>query len=124
MWNTLCGQDIDQIEKELFDWIASEFEEEEEGVISKEKIKAAVEKSGELITKHFEKKHFENFFGKKGGGKHKKEGEKQEKKDEKQSYSKHEIFRILFDRIKPNSEFDIFLINKVRIACPVICTFN
>ena len=75
---------------------------------------AAVEKSGELITKHFEKKHFENFLGKNGEGKHKKDGKKQEKREEKQSYSKHEIFRILFDRIKPNSEFDIFLINKVR----------
>ena len=83
MWNALCGVDLDQIEKELFTWLASECGEEE-GVISKEKIKAAVEKSGELITKHFEKKHFENFLGKKGGGKHKKEGKKQEKKDEKQ----------------------------------------
>ena len=98
MWNTLCGVDLDQIEKELFNWL--ECREEERVVISKEKIRTAVENRGELIPNCFEKKHFENFL-------------KQEKEGMKKG--KFEILRILFDKIKPNSEFDIFLINKVNL---------
>ena len=125
MWR-LCGLDIDEIEKELFAWL--DIECGEEGDISKEKIKLAVKKSGKSITKCFERKHFENFLGKqekvvgkqgKGGGKQG-EGEGKQVKggrkpvEEKQAYSKNDIFRILFDKIKPNSEFDLFLANKVK----------
>ena len=119
MWSKLCGLDIDEIAKELFEWLDAECGEEED--ISKEKIKAALQKSGKSITKCFERKHFENFLGKqgKGGGKQG-EGEGKQVKggrkpvEEKQAYSKNEIFRILFDKIKPNSEFDLFLANKVK----------
>ena len=121
MWSKLTGLDIDEIETELFEWLDAECGNEED--ISKEKIKAAVKKSGKSITKCFERKHFENFLGKKekGDGKHGKGKAKGNKGmgggkpvEEKQTYSKYEIFRILFDKIKPNSEFDIFLINKVK----------
>lgn len=112
MWSKLCGLDIDEIERQFFDWLKKECGDE--GDISKEKIKAAVGKSGKVITKYFEKKHFENFLGKEreGEGKQGKEGGEAVK--EKQAYSKHELFRILFDKIKPNSEYDIFLVNKVK----------
>ena len=101
LWSLLCRKDIDGIEREIFSWLKS-IKSGEDELMSKVDIIEAIKSSNvPLNTKCFNLKHFQSLA-------------KMLMQNKSNVFSKHRIFRYLLELIKPNSEFDIILLNKVQ----------
>ena len=104
-WSILCRQNIEKVKEEIFLWLAT-IKSDEEGMITKDDIKAAIKDMKEIPT-CLRKEQFNNMLS------------NMESRN-KTLFSKIEIFRMLFEYLKPNSEYDIIMPIWVSVSLSII----
>ena len=104
-WTILCRQNIEKVKEEIFLWLAT-IKSDEEGMITKDDIKAAIKDMKEIPT-CLRKEQFNNMLS------------NMESRN-KTLFSKIEIFRMLFEYLKPNSEYDIIMPIWVSVSLSII----
>ena len=104
-WSILCRQNIEKVKEEIFLWLAT-IKSDEEGMMTKDDIKAAIKDMKEIPT-CLRKEQFNNMLS------------NMESRN-KTLFSKIEIFRMLLEYLKPNSEYDIIMPIWVSVSLSII----
>ena len=104
-YSILCRQNIEKVKEEIFLWLDT-IKSDEEGMMTKDDIKAAIKDMKEIPT-CLRKEQFNNMLS------------NMESRN-KTLFSKIKIFRMLFEYLKPNSEYDIIMPIWVSVSLSII----
>ena len=105
-WSILCRQNIEKVREEIFLWLDT-IKSDEEGKMTKDDIEATIKEKKEIPTCLREEQLYNMLSN-------------MESNRKKTLFSKNEIFRMLLEYLKPNSEYDIIMPIWVSVSLSII----